>query len=80
MRTGRFFEINVTQKGKHVFATDSSIRQYTECQIVEMLKLFEQKFPKEEDYNIDVTFWSCGCPEIPHAISNMLNKKDSNAR
>lgn len=31
-------------------------------------------------YNIDVTFWSCDCPEIPHAISNMLNKKDSNAR
>lgn len=74
MKTGQFFEINISQKRKHVFATDSSIRHYSESHIVEMLELFKQRFPKEEGYDISVTTWSCGCPKLPDAIEQVVPK------
>lgn len=50
------YEINVSQNGKHVFATaDRSIVTEAECKKV--AKLFEKVFPKEEGYEINVTCW-----------------------
>lgn len=39
------YEINVSIKGKHIFATDSYYRQYTAEHIVYLMKLFKEKFP-----------------------------------
>ncbi len=60
MKTGTFFEINVSDdKNKHVFATDSSIRNYKIEDIARMIKLFKEKFPENKGYRISVTSWSC---------------------
>lgn len=58
MKTGKFFEINVSQNGKHIFATDCYNRQYSEVKINELIKLFKEKFPEEEKYVISVTSWN----------------------
>lgn len=50
------YEINVSQNGKHVFATaERSITTEPECKNV--VKLFLKAFPKEEGYEINVTCW-----------------------
>lgn len=59
MRTGIFYEINVAKNGKHIFATDSSIRSYGDDGIVELLKLFAEKFPKADGYTVSATAWFC---------------------
>lgn len=88
MRTGDFYEINVSKekdvepaggqdesvgkeftKERHVFATDSNIRQYDEAQVLQKLKLFAEKFPKSEGYVVSLTFWRVSCPSVPEAIS-----------
>ena len=72
MRTGTFYEINVSQKCKGIFATDSHIRNYDASQILEILKLFAVKFPKSEAYEISVTIWHCGCPQLDGEIAEFL--------
>jgi hypothetical protein len=49
------YEINISKKGKHIFATDSHIRNYTPQQICDLILLFKNIFPKEEEYKITVT-------------------------
>lgn len=72
MKTGQFFEINVTKGGLHVFATDSTIRSYSASYVSKLVELFKEKFPKEEGYDITVTTWSCGCPALPSVIKEQL--------
>jgi hypothetical protein len=69
MRTGTFFEINISKNGKHVFATDSSIRQYDTYQTVALLALLKEKFPPEDDYEFGVTGWHCGGIALPDEIT-----------
>jgi hypothetical protein len=64
MRTGTFYEINVSKNGQHLFATDASIRQYDVYQVLEMLNLFREKFPKSEGFDLKVTTWHAGCPKL----------------
>lgn len=71
MRTGVFFEINVSKNGKHVFATDSSIRSYGDDAIVNLLKLFVEKFPKADGYDVSVTNWFC---TSSHPLSDSVNE------
>ena len=75
MRTGTFYEINVSRKGKHIFATDGSIRNYDHGQIIEILTLFSEKFPKSEEFEVGVTTWSCGCPALHEDIATVLKEK-----
>lgn len=51
-----YYEINVSLNGKHLFATaEHSITSNGKME--EIYKLFEEKFPKEEGYTLDVTAW-----------------------
>ena len=74
MRTGTFYEINVSKKGKGIFATDSNIRNYDKFQILEILKLFAEKFPKSEDYEVGITIWHSGCPALDGEITDFIKE------
>lgn len=51
------YEINVSLNGKHFFTTaERSIT--SEWKLREVYKVFKEKFPEEEGYKIDVTYWS----------------------
>lgn len=51
-----YYEINVSLKGKHLFAThERSIVNNDEYRKV--MEIFEEKFPKSEGFNISVTKW-----------------------
>lgn len=77
MKTGTFFEINVSQKGRHVFATDSMIRSYTDAHIVELLRLFAEKFPTSEGYEFSVTCWHCGAGSMPESVEVAIPKRET---
>jgi len=49
------YEVNVAKNGKHVFATDSTVRNYPESQIRDLILLFREKFPPEEGYTFTIT-------------------------
>lgn len=52
-----YYEINVTLNGKHLFATaERSIT--TQAKLEEMYKLFSEKFPESEGYELNVTEWN----------------------
>ena len=52
-----YYEINVSFKGRHLFATaERSIT--SEEQMREMYNLFLKHFPESEGYNLDVTQWN----------------------
>jgi len=72
MKTGTFFEINVSYKGHGLFATDSSIRSYSSSHVAKLVKLFKEKFPKDEGYRVTVTCWHTGCPAMPEEIKKEL--------
>lgn len=51
-----YYEINVSLNGKHFFATaERSIE--SKWKLEEVYKVFKGKFPKEEGYEISVTYW-----------------------
>lgn len=51
-----YYEINVSLNGQHLFATAE--RSVTGCiKLQRIYKLFVEKFPKEEGYEITVTKW-----------------------
>lgn len=51
-----YYEINVALNGKHFFATDKrSITNKTKLNIV--YETFKEKFPKEEGYDISITYY-----------------------
>lgn len=51
-----YYEINVSLNGKHLFAThERSITDKWKLEAV--YKVFKEKFPKEEGYDIGVTYW-----------------------
>ena len=49
------WEINVSKNGRHVFATDGTIRNYSDSQIRDLILLFREKFPSSEGYFINAT-------------------------
>ncbi len=75
MRTGTFYEINISKNGKHILATDSSIREYDEFQIVEMIRRLKKVFP-EEEYDYSVSAWHCGVIPLPDRIKRALEKSE----
>ena len=51
-----YYEINVSLNGQHLFATDKrSITNKIALKVI--YKIFKEKFPAEEGYNIMVTYW-----------------------
>ena len=48
------YEINVSKNGRHIFATDGTVRTYTDSQIRDLVLLFREKFPESEGYRIVV--------------------------
>lgn len=53
-----YYEINVALYGKHLFATaPRSIT--TEDKFQKMIKLFKEKFPESDGYQISATYWNC---------------------
>ena len=53
-----YYEINVALYGHHLFATaPRSI--VTEDKFQKMLKLFKEKFPESDGYQISATYWNC---------------------
>ena len=51
-----YYEINVSLNGRHLFATaERSIADYNKAK--EMYKLFMEKFPQSEGYELTVTCW-----------------------
>jgi UDP-galactopyranose mutase len=75
MRTGTFFEINISLNGKHILATDSSIRQYNEFQILELLELLKDKFSPDDGYEYTITCWHVSCPSLPENITKAIPKR-----
>lgn len=65
------YEINVSKNGKHVFATDSCIRSYTEEDIVKLINLFRTAFP---DCKITVNPFGKSTPALPDGIKQALNQ------
>lgn len=55
-----YYEVNVSRYKRHVFAThERSVT--TEWELKEILKLFSEKFPESEGFNIMVTqYWKAG--------------------
>ena len=57
------YEINVSQHGQHFFAThERSI--VSEHKLKEVYKVFKEKFPETEGYEISVTYWTKSGREI----------------
>lgn len=53
-----YYEINVSKKGQFVFATaERSATNVWDAK--QLYKLFKEKFPESEGYEIDVTYWEC---------------------
>lgn len=51
-----YYEINVALNGQHLFATaERSIT--TSWKMKDIYNLFKEKFPEEEGYKIEVTYW-----------------------
>ena len=51
-----YYEINVSLNGRHLFATaERSVTDHYKLQ--EVYKLFAEKFPTEEGYQVTVTKW-----------------------
>lgn len=51
-----YYEINVSKNGQHLFATaERSVTSFTQAE--RMYMLFKEKFPENEGYKIDVTYW-----------------------
>lgn len=51
-----YYEFNISLNGKHLFATAERSAQ-TMNKVYKLLKVFKEKFPAEEGYKIDVTYW-----------------------
>jgi len=51
-----YYDINVSKNGKHYFATDERSAT-TLDETTELVNKFRECFPKEDDYEISVTFW-----------------------
>lgn len=57
------YEINVSLHGKHFFAThERSI--VNKQKLKEVYNVFKEKFPKEDGYEITVTYWTKSGREI----------------
>jgi hypothetical protein len=53
-----YYEINVALNGVHFFATaPRSIK--TEQELISKLRIFKEKFHKDEGYELIVTYWDC---------------------
>lgn len=51
-----YYEINVSLNGQHLFATDKrSITNKIALKVI--YKIFKEKFPQEEGYNIMVSYY-----------------------
>jgi len=59
-----FYEINIAKDGKHFFATAERFIT-TEKKLKEVLIIFQNKFPKEEGYEIIVF----GHPQTSHILN-----------
>lgn len=70
MRTGKFYEINVSENGKHIFATDSTIRQYDEEHVEVLVKLFKEKFA---NCKVEVSVWQSSIPALPDVIKKFTS-------
>lgn len=51
-----YYEINVSLKGKHLFATHERSLQNKD-DLLKVAKLFKEKFPEEEGYQLTATFY-----------------------
>jgi hypothetical protein len=68
------WEINISKGGRHVFATDSTIRTYHAEQIRDIILLFHEKFPKEEGYVMAVTaFYHRSAAPIPDFVQAAID-------
>lgn len=57
------YEINVSLNGQHFFAThERSI--VSEQKLKEVYKVFKEKFPKSDGYELSVTYWTRNGKEI----------------
>ena len=53
---GNYYEINVALNGRHFFATSN--RSITSAdELVKVMDIFREKFPKDEGYELRVTHW-----------------------
>lgn len=51
-----YYEINISLNGKHLFATaERSITN--NLKVEKVYNIFKEKFPEEEGYKIDITYW-----------------------
>ena len=58
-----YYEINVSLNGIHFFATDKRSIPTRE-KLEQVYKVLKEKFPEEEGYKLNVSFWE----EIGHTI------------
>ena len=54
----RYYEINVSLHGRHLFATAPRSAK-TKDDMNNIMRVFKKKFPEEEGFKIFVTYWSC---------------------
>lgn len=61
------YEINVSQNGRHLFAThERSCRSFEECKAV--LTEIMQRFPKEEGFDVKIFRYDNTGQEINHRV------------
>ena len=51
-----FYEINVSVDGNHLFATATRSLK-TEEKAKKLAKLFKERFPESEGYEVSLTYW-----------------------
>lgn len=51
-----YYEITVSKNGKHLFATSERSITNTD-KVTEIFNLFKEKFPENEGYKLEATFW-----------------------
>lgn len=51
-----YYEINVSLKGRHLFATAQRSLK-TQAEADSLLGVFKVKFPEREGYKISMTYW-----------------------
>ena len=67
------YEINVSKNGRHVFATDGTIRNYNGSQIRDLILLFREKFPETDGYIIGVTCFNKMSQPIPDYVKAAID-------
>lgn len=64
-----YYEINVSKNGQFVFAT-AERSATSPSSAKKLFKLFKEKFPESEGYEVEVTYWDCVGKRVSDRLLN----------